>query len=1122
MAVHTRRPVVIGSVVIVAAVLLLALSVALTAFATTRVTNGLQVLYTFAEGSGTVVNDVSGVGTPLNLNIADTNAVTWLSGGGLSIDSATIISTTGAATKVIDAAQETDEISIEVWMKPANLTQDGPARMVTISADLTNRNTTLGQSQSGIEARLRSTATNDNGAPGLATASGAISATLTHVVFTRDNDGQRTLYIDGVQVASDTKGGNFSNWDAAYHLALGNELTADRPWLGELHLVAIYNRALTPAEVSQNYTVGLDDPDPTPTPPPSDGSRVTDGIQALYTFKEGTGTTIRDVSNVASALDLDVSNGNAIDWLPQGGLAITDTTTIASVGAATKIISAAQATNELTVEAWVKPANLSQSGPARMVTLSDDLTNRNFTLGQGFDSYDPTDMIDVRLRTTATDANGQPSLTTHPGSLDTQLTHIVFTRNVTGERKVYLDGVLAVNGAIGGDFSNWDGNYRLALANELTNNRPWLGEFHLVAIYDRALSAAEVDQNYQAGADITTPVADFTADPLAGTAPLAVTFTNQSTDADSYLWAFGDGVTSSLANPTHTYTQTGVYTVTLTAFSDVGEHTRSKAEYIIVTESNSRVAEGVQVLYTFEEGSGTTVQDVSGVGTPLDLTIADSNAVTWLSGGGLSVNTGGAQTIISSTVAAGKVINAATATNELTVEAWIQPANTTQDGPARIVTISGDPSNRNVTLGQGYWGSTPTDLFNVRLRTTTNDNNGDDPSVLTNAGTATTALTHVVYTRDSAGLVKMYIDGSEVTVDESLIDGDLSNWDGSYPLALADEVGSTGGRTWAGSYYLVAIYDQALSASEVAQNYNAGHLPHGSARSWQQITTTNAPPVWGEYALAYDGDRDVAVLYGGNGSGWPYENGSWEFDGADWTPITTTTQPNAVYGMAMVYADHISKTILFGGSDGGDRALAETWQYNGSEWSQLTTTTTPPARTGHALAYDSASDLIYLFGGHDGATYYDDLWQYDGSDWSQVTVNGGPPPARALPAMAYSSGDGRLLLFGGRDATGALLADTWSFDPATSAWSEDTASGPAARMAHGLVYDPTQAVFVLVGGAADDGDTILHDTWHYDGAGWTEASPTTAAPTTAYHRLVYDNTKYRMVLFTNFETWEYK
>ncbi len=43
------------------------------------------------------------------------------------------------------------------------------------------------------------------------------------------------------------------------------------------------------------------------------------------------------------------------------------------------------------------------------------------------------------------------------------------------------------------------------------------------------------------------------------------------------------------------------------------------------TQGTGRITDGLVVLYTFEGGSGTTVTDVSGVGTPLNLTISDRN-----------------------------------------------------------------------------------------------------------------------------------------------------------------------------------------------------------------------------------------------------------------------------------------------------------------------------------------------------------------------------------------------------------------------------------------------------------------------------------------------------------------
>jgi hypothetical protein len=220
--------------------------------------------------------------------------------------------------------------------------------------------------------------------------------------------------------------------------------------------------------------------------------RVTNGQQVLYTFEEGSGTTVRDISGVGTPLNLTIENAATTTWTP-GGLAITGTTLIASAGAATKVIDAVQASNALTIEAWLIPANTTQKGPARIVSLSQDPYLRNFTLGQNRASYD------MRLRTAATDSNGRPSLRTADGSLVNTLTHVVYTRDTSGLAKLYLDGVEQAGTTVAGAISNWDPDQRLALANELTGDRPWLGELQLVAIYDRAITAAEIEQNYLAG-----------------------------------------------------------------------------------------------------------------------------------------------------------------------------------------------------------------------------------------------------------------------------------------------------------------------------------------------------------------------------------------------------------------------------------------------------------------------------------------------------------------------------------------------------------------------------------------------------------------------------------------------
>lgn len=76
------------------------------------------------------------------------------------------------------------------------------------------------------------------------------------------------------------------------------------------------------------------------------------------------------------------------------------------------------------------------------------------------------------------------------------------------------------------------------------------------------------------GCDTAAAPFEVLSPPEAGftytAALLAVTFTNTSTGADSYRWDFGDGITSTLPNPEHTYGSAGTYTVTLWAVGPCG------------------------------------------------------------------------------------------------------------------------------------------------------------------------------------------------------------------------------------------------------------------------------------------------------------------------------------------------------------------------------------------------------------------------------------------------------------------------------------------------------------------------------------------------------------------------
>jgi hypothetical protein len=232
---------------------------------------------------------------------------------------------------------------------------------------------------------------------------------------------------------------------------------------------------------------------------PDDGGadgRVTTNLVGRWDFDEGTGTNVRDTSGVAPLIDLRI-NGNldAFAWLPESGaLAISGfDVVVASDAAASKIINASRMSNELTVEVWFVPADLVQTGPVRLVACGSAPDTKNFHLAQEMTT------IEGRLRTTTTSLGGDTIPLFDGGALLVTMNHAVMTRDAEGRRFLYVNGADEATDLPGGDLSNWDSTHRLVFANELDAERDFRGELHLVAIYDRALTAAEVMRNFAAG-----------------------------------------------------------------------------------------------------------------------------------------------------------------------------------------------------------------------------------------------------------------------------------------------------------------------------------------------------------------------------------------------------------------------------------------------------------------------------------------------------------------------------------------------------------------------------------------------------------------------------------------------
>lgn len=225
-----------------------------------RVTDQLQLLYRFEGTAGqTTVGDVSGVGDPFDLTIADPATVTW-EGGYLTfaqLEPRNVAQNPNPITKVVDACKATNTMSVEVWAKNATIENQG--RVITSSIDNNTRNFAIKQVNDYYEFRLRTSQNNNDGVDPYLAASpiGTATAIDQHIVATRSSVGVTNFYVNGAKQSPDSVPGNFGNWDLTYGIYFGNEPNLDsNQWLGTIYLAAVYCKELTGDEVQQNYAEG--------------------------------------------------------------------------------------------------------------------------------------------------------------------------------------------------------------------------------------------------------------------------------------------------------------------------------------------------------------------------------------------------------------------------------------------------------------------------------------------------------------------------------------------------------------------------------------------------------------------------------------------------------------------------------------------------------------------------------------------------------------------------------------------------------------------------------------------------------------------------------------------------
>ena len=225
--------------------------------------------------------------------------------------------------------------------------------------------------------------------------------------------------------------------------------------------------------------------------------RVVDQLNTQFTFSQGSGSIIMDEVDLLPRVSLVVNDVSKIGWSVDH-LNVTGDVLIESDAPSTKIINGV--VDALTLEAWVAPLNITQVGPARILSLSHNgyPDGGNFVIGQDASS------VTVRLRTTTSDQYGNPSLDAPNVFEANTLIHIIFTRTAGGVTSLYINGALVNTGLSTGDLSNW-GDYTLTIAGESEATRFFHGAYYLVAVYSKALDQNEVMRNFAAGPTEVVP-----------------------------------------------------------------------------------------------------------------------------------------------------------------------------------------------------------------------------------------------------------------------------------------------------------------------------------------------------------------------------------------------------------------------------------------------------------------------------------------------------------------------------------------------------------------------------------------------------------------------------------------
>ncbi|MBK8756846.1 MAG: PKD domain-containing protein [Actinomycetales bacterium] len=934
-----------------------------------------------------------------------------------------------------------------------------------------------------------------------------------HVVGAVDQAAGMTFYVDGRRIGA-LNGAIKAEQKTGYWHIGGDTLgtwpnaPSNRYLDGTIDEVAVYQTALTPAQVAAHYTAsGRTVPNPT-DPAYSYGQAVTASNPTIYwRLDEATGRMVIDTT----------ANGNygtyssgGVTYNQPGAVAgsngVTLNGTSGWLGGQTAFVNPTVYTEEIWFKSTsIKGGRLMGFGNAATGTSTSNdrvlfLTNTGKIV---FGTYTG---VENRITTDASYNNGAWH-------------HVVATQGAAG-MQLYVDGILVgTNPQTAAQ--NFTGYWRVGY------DVPWsgatsgylAGSVDEAAVYLRELPASEIRAHYVAGGGVLPNILP-TAAAAATAVGLDVTVTaDGSTDEDgtiaSIVWDFGDGTTGVTGSPaTHRYAADGAYQVTVTVTDNAGG-TATKTIPVTVTNTLPTAALNTTVASRLVTATGT--------GTDTDGTI---ESYSWDFGDGTAAVTGPTAThtyaadgtyLVTLTVT-DNAGGTATATGPVTVTngaptAALVLTTTAARSVAADGSGSSDPDGTIASYSWDFGDGTPAASGVTATHTYAVDGTYVVTLTVTdNVGTVGTATGQVVIANQAptAALVLTKTAARSVAADgsgSSDPDGTIASYSWDFGDGTPAQTGVTAVHTYAtdGQYTvtLTVTDDLGATASTTGLADASNQLPAATFTANTQQTSLSV-----DASASFDADGTIASY-------------SWDF--GDGTPAQTGVTATHVYAVAGSYTVTLTVTDDLGAVSTASQVIATD---NKAPVAAFTATGSPQHvavdasashdEDGTVTAYswdfgDGTASVSGVTAAHDYAaagtyqvtlTVTDDLGA-TATSTQAVTVES----INQLPTADFTVSGGELVMgydgSSSSDPDGSIVGYAWTFGDGT------TGTGPVVSKTYtapgnyqvtltvtdnrGGIATKTSTVWVTGTFARDAFDRTLASGWGTatQGGAWTVASSAT-------------------------------